>query len=41
MKSAVAVMAFSAIVATGVEAQETRKSRVVPAAVYDVAPGLG
>lgn len=40
MKNIAATIAISALAATGVEAQEERR-RVAPAAVYEVAPGLG
>ncbi|MGV1754213.1 (R)-mandelonitrile lyase [Agrobacterium sp. CG674] len=40
MKNIAASIAFSALAATGVEAQEERR-RVAPPAVYTVAPGLG
>lgn len=40
MKNIAASIAISAIAATGVEAQEERR-KIAPAAVYDVAPGLG
>lgn len=40
MKKIAASIALSALAATGVDAQEDRR-RVAPAAVYDVAPGLG
>lgn len=41
MKSIAASLALSALAATGVGAQESRKPRVAPPAVYEVAPGLG
>jgi 4-carboxymuconolactone decarboxylase len=41
LKNVAATIALSAFAATGVEAQENRRSRVAPEAVYDVAPGLG
>lgn len=41
MKNIAASIAISALAATGVEAQESRRDRVAPPAVYDVAPGLG
>ena len=41
MKNVAATIALSALAATGVDAQENRRSRVAPEAVYDVAPGLG
>lgn len=40
MKKIAAGLAFSALAATGADAQEERR-RVAPPAVYDVAPGLG
>lgn len=40
MKNIAASIAISALAATGVEAQEER-GKIAPAAVYDVAPGLG
>ncbi|MCR6727731.1 (R)-mandelonitrile lyase [Agrobacterium fabrum] len=40
MRNMAATIAISALAATGVEAQEERR-RVAPAAVYEVAPGLG
>ncbi|TCQ10613.1 alkylhydroperoxidase/carboxymuconolactone decarboxylase family protein YurZ [Rhizobium sp. PP-F2F-G36] len=41
MKTIAATIALSALATTGVEAEEIRRTRVAPAAVYDVAPGLG
>lgn len=41
MKNIAATIAMSAIAATGLEAQEDRRARVAPEAVYQVAPGLG
>jgi 4-carboxymuconolactone decarboxylase len=41
MKKIAAGIALSALAATGVEAQEVRRNRVAPPAVYEVAPGLG
>ncbi|MEW9307235.1 carboxymuconolactone decarboxylase family protein [Labrys neptuniae] len=41
MKKIAASIAISALAATGAEAQEPRRERVAPAAVYEVAPGLG
>lgn len=41
MKNVAAGIAISALAAVGVEAQENRRSRVAPAPVYEVAPGLG
>lgn len=41
MKNLAASIAISALAATGAEAQDNRRERVAPAAVYDVAPGLG
>ncbi|CZT36190.1 (R)-mandelonitrile lyase [Rhizobium sp. 9140] len=41
MKTIAATIALSALATTGVEAEETRRTRVAPAAVNDVAPGLG
>lgn len=41
MKKVAATIALSALAATGVEAQNDRRPRVAPEAVYDVAPGLG
>jgi len=41
MKNIAATIAMSALAATGVEAQENRRPRVAPEAVYEIAPGLG
>jgi len=41
MKNIAATIAISALATTGVEAQENRRPRVAPDAVYEVAPGLG
>ncbi|WP_127090539.1 carboxymuconolactone decarboxylase family protein [Aquabacter cavernae] len=41
MKTIAAGLAMSALAATAVEAQENRRPRVAPPAVYEVAPGLG
>lgn len=41
MKNIAKSLAFSAIAATGAEAQERQNPRVAPSAVYEVAPGLG
>lgn len=41
MKKIAASLALSAFAATAVEAEEHRKPRVAPPAVYEVAPGLG
>lgn len=41
MKKIAASLAISAMAATGADAQETRRPRVAPPAVYEVAPGLG
>ncbi|HEV7257004.1 MAG TPA: carboxymuconolactone decarboxylase family protein [Bosea sp. (in: a-proteobacteria)] len=41
MKNVAAGIAISALAAVGVEAQENRRSRVAPAPVYEVSPGLG
>jgi len=41
MKNIAAGVAISALAAVGAEAQENRRSRVAPAPVYEVAPGLG
>ncbi|GAB4064358.1 carboxymuconolactone decarboxylase family protein [Ancylobacter sonchi] len=41
MKKIAAGIVLSALAATGAEAEETKRSRVAPPAVYDVAPGLG
>jgi 4-carboxymuconolactone decarboxylase len=41
MKKMAAGIVLSAFAAAGVEAQELRRPRVAPPAVYDVAPGLG
>ncbi len=41
MRNIAASLAISAMAVTGVEAQEPRRSRVAPPAVYEVAPSLG
>ncbi len=41
MNRIAAGLALSALAATGVEAEEARRPRVAPPAVYEVAPGLG
>lgn len=41
MKKIAASLAISTLAVAGVEAQETRRERVAPAAVYEVSPGLG
>ncbi|MBD8554395.1 carboxymuconolactone decarboxylase family protein [Rhizobium sp. CFBP 8762] len=41
MKTIAASIALSAFAASGAEAQEGKRPRVAPAAVYEVAPGLG
>jgi 4-carboxymuconolactone decarboxylase len=41
MKNIAAGIAMTTLAATGVDAQESKRPRVAPAAVYDVAPGLG
>lgn len=41
MKNIAATIAVSALAAAGAEAQENRRPRVAPEAVYEVAPGLG
>lgn len=41
MKNIAASLALSTLAAAGAEAQEARPARVAPAAVYEVAPGLG
>ncbi|QIB34721.1 (R)-mandelonitrile lyase [Ancylobacter pratisalsi] len=41
MKSFAASLALSALTTTAVAAEETRRTRVAPEAVYQVAPGLG
>ncbi len=41
MKKIAASLALSTLAVTGVEAQEPRRDRIAPPAVYDVAPGLG
>ncbi len=41
MKKIAATLAVSALAATGVEAEDKRRPRIAPEAVYDVAPGLG
>ncbi|MEW6121998.1 MAG: carboxymuconolactone decarboxylase family protein [Pseudomonadota bacterium] len=41
MKKIAASLALSTLAVTGAEAQEARRERVAPAAVYEVAPGLG
>ncbi|MCB4767925.1 carboxymuconolactone decarboxylase family protein [Ancylobacter sp. Lp-2] len=41
MKKIAAGIVLSALAATGADAEETKRSRVAPPAVYDVAPGLG
>ncbi|MFG1418683.1 carboxymuconolactone decarboxylase family protein [Xanthobacter sp. V0B-10] len=41
MKSIATGVAVAALSATGVEAQDSRRARVAPPAVYEVAPGLG
>ncbi|MCD7109383.1 carboxymuconolactone decarboxylase family protein [Rhizobium sp. DKSPLA3] len=41
MKTIATTIALSALATTGVGAEENRRTRVAPAAVYDVAPGLG
>ncbi|MBA4789581.1 MAG: carboxymuconolactone decarboxylase family protein [Rhizobiales bacterium] len=41
MKTIAASLALSTLAVTGAEAQEARRERVAPAAVYEVAPGLG
>ena len=41
MKKIAAGIALSALAATGTEAEQVQRNRVAPAAVYDVAPGLG
>ena len=41
MKRIAAIIALSAIAATGAQAQEKPMNRIAPPAVYEVAPGLG
>ena len=41
MKNIAASIAISTLAATGVEAREDSMTRIAPAAVYEVAPGLG
>lgn len=41
MKKLAATIAISTLAAAGAEAQDVRRNRVAPPAVYDVAPGLG
>lgn len=41
MKSFAASLALSALATTAVAAEETRRTRIAPEAVYQVAPGLG
>jgi len=41
MKNIAASIAISTLAATGVEAREDTMTRIAPAAVYEVAPGLG
>ncbi|MFG1378731.1 carboxymuconolactone decarboxylase family protein [Xanthobacter autotrophicus] len=41
MKTIAASLALSTLALAGAEAQEPRRDRVAPAAVYEVAPGLG
>jgi 4-carboxymuconolactone decarboxylase len=41
MKTIAATIAISTLAASGADAQDKRRPRVAPPAVYDVAPGLG